>query len=219
VIAGTVEARPHPRTLLALLVACLAASLAGWRSAVVALLCVVAAAPPAPRALGLRALSLIGSLATLLLVLPFAPQAAADIAVRGVAASLALVFLTSGMTWPAAIAELQQLGLPRTAVAFLALLARHVEVLVGDARSVVDVLKVRGAFDRKANVLRAVTALLARLLALAWLRADRVADAMTSRGFEGRLPPNAGWQPRLREARQYALTLVVVVAFGWQVAR
>jgi cobalt/nickel transport system permease protein len=123
------------------------------------------------------------------------------------------------LEWPTAIAELQRVGLPRAAVAFLSLLARHVEVLAEDARSVVSVLKARGAFDRKTNMPRAVTVLLSRLLALAWQRADRVADAMALRGFDGRLPPNAEWRPRLREARLYAVTLVVLGAAVWEVAR
>jgi hypothetical protein len=213
------ETRPHPRTIMVLLLASLAASVMGWRSAIVALVCVVAARLPVPRHLGLRVLSLAGSLAALLVVLPFAPRAVADVALRGMAASLTLVLLTSGVPWPAAIAELQQLGLPRAAVAFLSLLARHVEVLTENARSVVAVLKVRGAFDRKANVPRAVVVLLSRLLALAWLRADRVADAMALRGFEGRLHPNDPWQPRLHELRSYAAMVVMLAALAWEATR
>ena len=204
---------------MVLLLASLAASVVGWRSAIIAMFCVAAAGLPMPRRLGLRALSLVGSLAALLIVLPFAPRAVADVALRGVAASLTLVLLTSGMPWPSAIAELQQLGLPRAVVAFLALLARHVEVLTEDARSVVAVLKVRGAFDRKANMPRAIGVLLSRLLALAWLRADRVADAMALRGFEGRLPPNAPWRLRPCEARQCGLALVAMAAVVWEFAR
>ena len=202
-----------------LLLASLVASVVGWRSAIVALLCAAVAAPPAPRRVGLHALALVGSLATLLVLLPFAPRAVTDVALRGLAASLTLVLLTSGVPWPAAIAELQHLGLPRAMVAFLALLARHVEVLAGDARSVVAVLKVRGALDRKANLPRAVAVLLSRLLALAWWRADRVADAMALRGFEGRLPPSPEWRPRRREARQYAATLAAFAALVCEVAR
>jgi len=208
----------HPRTFIALLAASLAASFAGPHSAVVALLCAAIAAPPSARGLGLRALALVGSLGTLLIVLPFAPRAVTDVALRGVAASLALVFFGSSLPWPAAVAELQRFGLPRAAVAFLTLLARHVEVLAEDARSVVAVLKVRGAFERR-SMPRSVVVLLSRLLALAWERADRVADAMALRGFDGRLPPNPAWRPRLHEVRQYGLALVMVAAATWELTR
>jgi cobalt/nickel transport system permease protein len=214
-----VETTPHPRALLVLLLVSLTACVVGWRSAIIALLCAVVAAPPAPRRLGLRSLSLVGSLGVLLILLPFAPRSVTDIALRGLAASLTLVLLASGLAWPTAIAELQSLGLWRAAVAFLSLLARHVEVLTEDAQSVVAVLKLRGAFDRRASLPRAVTVLLSRLLALAWQRADRVADAMALRGFDGRLPPNAEWRPRLCDARQYAVTLVVLAATVWEVSR
>lgn len=212
------RAAPHPRTVLLLLLAALAASFASWRSAIVVLVCLVAGGP-VPRGLGLRALSLVGSLVGVLVVLPFAPWAVADVTLRGVAASLTLAFHTSSMTWPAAIAELQALGLPRVGVAFLALLARHVEVMTGEAKTVMSVLRVRGAFDRGGNRPRAVAVLLSRLLALAWLRADRVADAMALRGFEGRLPPNARWRVRFSETPQYAAACTMALAAAWELAR
>jgi energy-coupling factor transporter transmembrane protein EcfT len=214
-----VNAELQPRTSLALALSGVTACLAGWHSALVALACLSAMGLPIPRRPGLLLLSLVGGLLGVLILLPFAPRAIADVAIRGLAASLILAFITRGLAWPAAIAELQQLGLPRTGVAFLALLARHVEVLAVDARSTLAVLEVRGAFDRKASLPRAIAVLLSRLLVLAWLRADRVADAMALRGFEGRLPPNPPWRLRLREARQYGLGFLMLASVAWEVAR
>jgi len=213
------SAQPQPLTLLALAAAGVVAGLAGWESALVTLACVAATGLLAPRRLGVRAVALAGGAFTVLMVLPFAPRAVADVSLRGVAVSLALVCPASAMSWSAAIAEIQGLGLPRAAVAFLALLARHVELLFQDARTVVAVLKVRGAFDSWANLTRGVTVLLSRLMALAWLRADRVADSMALRGFDGRLPPNSPWRPNVGEARQYALALVMMASATWELAR
>jgi energy-coupling factor transporter transmembrane protein EcfT len=210
---------PHPRTSLALAAAGLLASLVGWRSAVVALACLALLGPSLAPRLGMVLLSLAGSSLWVLILLPFAPQSVVDVAVRGLAASLTLVLVTAGVTWSRAVAELQQLGLPRTGVAFLALVARHVEVLVEAARRAVDVLKVRGALDRKAQIPGAVSVLLSRLLVLAWLRADRVADAMTLRGFDGRLPANPPWSPCWREIRSYALAALMVAVAAWEAYR
>ena len=209
----------HPRTVLKLMLVCLLAGLAGWRSATIALVCVLCAAPLAPRRLGKRLVPLAGSSVVVLVVLPLAPREATEILVRGLAASLAVVVLGSRVAWPAAVAELQRVGLPCAAVAFLALVARHLEVLAGDATTVVAVMRIRGAFARRRDIPQSVSVLVARLLALAWLRADRVADAMAVRGFEGRLPPNSAWRPRATEARHYALTLVALGALAWEIAR
>jgi cobalt/nickel transport system permease protein len=213
------DANLHPRTSIALVAAGLAASLAGWHSALVTLACLAVLGLPLPRRLGLLALSLLGGLLTVLILLPFAPRAVADIALRGSAASLTIAVITLGMAWPAAIAELQQLGLPRTVVAFLALLARHVEVLTENAQTIVVVLKVRGALGRRALLPRAVAVLLSRLLVLAWTRADQVADAMALRGFEGHLPRNPPWRPRVREVWQYGLALLMLASAAWEVVR
>ncbi len=212
-------ARPQPLTLLVLATSGVVAGLAGWESALVTLACIAATGLLAPRRLGIRAVALAGGAFTVLMVLPFAPRAVANVSLRGVAVSLALVCPASTMSWSAAIAEIQGLGLPRAAVAFLALLARHVELLFQDARTVVAVLKVRGAFDSWANLTRGVTVLLSRLMALAWLRADRVADSMALRGFDGRLPPNSSWRPNVGEVRQYVLALVMMASATWELAR
>jgi len=202
-----------------LAVAGVCASAAGWRSALVALGCMACCGSPHPRRFGLRVGPIVGSLVTVLLLLPFAPQAVAEVAVRGFAASLTLVLVASSSTWPTMVAELQTLGLPPIAVAFLALLSRDIEVLAEEAQRALAVLKVRGAFDRRANLARAVTVLLSRLLVVAWFRADQAADAMALRGFVGRLPANGAWRLRLCEARQYGLTAVMVAATAWGLAR
>jgi energy-coupling factor transporter transmembrane protein EcfT len=213
------RARPQPLTLLVLATSGVVAGLAGWESALVTLACIAATGLLAPRRLGIRAVALAGGAFTVLIVLPFAPRAVANVSIRGVAVSLALVCPASAMSWSAAIAEIQRFGLPRAAVAFLALLARHIELLLEDARAVVAVLKVRGAFDHRANLTRGVVVLLSRLMALAWLRADRLADSMAVRGFDGRLPPNSPWRPQVGEARPYVLALVMMASATWELAR
>jgi energy-coupling factor transporter transmembrane protein EcfT len=209
----------HPRTVVLLAAAAVCASLAGWRSALLALCCLPLLGLSALPRLGARVAVLLASLLTVLVLLPFAPSAVAEIALRGCAASLALVIITARVPWPAAIAELARLGLPRSGVAFLALLARHVEVLAERAGATVSVLKTRGTFDCGANIPRAVVVLVSRLLVHAWLRADRVADALALRGFEGRLPPNAPWRWRSSEAPRYALLALMLAATLWELAR
>ena len=188
--------------VLVLAAAGLTASLAGWRSALV-----TSSVSPSWRPSLSPRLGIVLALARRKPAVRADPPPVRALGRRGRhsprrgGVADARVSSAAGVTWSAAIAELQQLGLPRTGVAFLALVARHVEVLAEDARSTVAVLKVRGAFDRKAQTPRAPSVLLSRLLVLAWFRADRVADAMALRGFDGRLPPNPPWRSRRAEAR------------------
>jgi energy-coupling factor transporter transmembrane protein EcfT len=209
----------HPRTAFALAAAGVGASLAGWRSAVVVLVCLcLFLLSTASRRIVLGLAPLLGAFLALLVLLPFAPKAVVTVAVRGVAASLSLVTAAWSTTWPATLGDLAGLGLPRTAVAFLALLARHLETMRETAQRTGAALQLRGAFDRWTHVPRAVSVLLGRLLFLAFARADRVADAMALRGFEGRLAPPRPWRPRLGEARHYAAILVLVAAMLWETA-
>jgi len=209
----------HPRTALALAAAGVGASLAGWRSAVIVLVCLSAfLLSTAPRRIIPGLVPLLGAFLALVVLLPFAPKAVVTVAARGVAASLSLVTAAWSTTWPATLGDLSGLGLPRTTVAFLALLARHVETVGETAQRTVAALQLRGAFDRWKHVPRAVGVLLGRLLFLAFARADRVADALALRGFEGRLAPPDPWRPRLGEARHYAAILVLVAAVLWETA-
>jgi energy-coupling factor transporter transmembrane protein EcfT len=209
----------QPRTVILLAAAAVSASLVGWRSALLTLGCLPILGLAAPPRLGTRVAVIVGGLLVVLVLLPYAPYAVAEVALRGCAASLALVVITARLPWPAAVAELAQMGLPRAGVAFLALLARHVEVLAESAAATVSVLKTRGAFARRANIPRAVAVLVSRLLVQAWLRADRVADALALRGFEGRLAPNAPWEPRRSEAPQYVILAATLAAALWELAR
>ena len=211
--------REHPRTVLLAAATGLFASLAGPGSGVLAgavAFAVVSLRLGSRRRALTRLLPLASALAVLLVLLPFAPASAASLAVRGLAASLVAVAAALSLSWPAAVGELQSWGLPRAAVAFLAVLSRHLGSLAEAAGRTGEVVLLRGGFDRARTVPRAVGVLVGRLLALAFHRADAVADALALRGFEGRMPPPPPWRPTRAEARGLALAAVLAAAAIWQ---
>jgi energy-coupling factor transporter transmembrane protein EcfT len=150
----------------------------------------IALAVPGARRLAWRLLPLFSGLAILVLLLPFAPQAAGSALLRGAA--------TAAAGGVAIVAALASAGAPRTLVAFLLVLARHAAGVREEAARAFRALTLRGGWDRWSRRPRAMAALLASVLDAALARADRTAEALALRGFEGRLPP----LPRLDVAAQ-----------------
>jgi energy-coupling factor transporter transmembrane protein EcfT len=158
----------------------------------------IALAVPGARRLAWRLLPLFSGLAILVLLLPFAPQAAGSALLRGAATSLAVAGATAAAGGVAIVAALASAGAPRTLVAFLLVLARHAAGVREEAARAFRALTLRGGWDRWSRRPRAMAALLASVLDAALARADRTAEALALRGFEGRLPP----LPRLDVAAQ-----------------
>jgi energy-coupling factor transporter transmembrane protein EcfT len=202
---------PDPRTALVVALLGALASLASARGAAVALVGLVAWAVSrrvSLRGLSLRALPILSGLLALLLLLPFAPARAGSLAVRGFAVSAAAVVLGSVVAWSRLLAALQELGLPRGAVAFLVILARHTETVAEEAGRAYRTLVVRGGFGRAGNLARTTGILLARVLDAALHRAEQVAWALSARGFEGRLPGLPPWKLHRDEAREVLTALL-----------
>ena len=119
---------PDPRTALVVSLLGVAAGLASWRGALVALAALgleAVLADVSPRTLALRLLPLASGFALFLLFLPVAPGPVLDVGLRGLAVSTATVVLGVVVSWSGVIAVLQDLGLPRPATAFLVILGRH----------------------------------------------------------------------------------------------
>ncbi len=204
--------RPDARTALTLSFLAVCASLASSRGAIVALGALgleALAARVGPRLLARRLVPLASGFALLLVLLPLARRAVLDVSLRGLAVGTAGVVLGTITTWSDTISALQGAGLPRGAVAFLVILARHAEGVREDANQAYRALATRGGFDRLSSIGRASGVLVARVLDRTLHRAERVAQALELRGFEGRVPELPRWRPRIAEAPFYALTLLL----------
>jgi len=214
-----VATRCDPRSALALALCGGLAGMAGARSAACALgllvLWLALAVPGAWRRAG-RLLPLLSGLSMLVLLLPWAPRAAGSALLRGAATSLALAGATMAAGGVALTSALAACGAPRTLVAFLLVLARHASGMREESVRAFRALALRGGWDRWRGRPRATAALLVGVLATALVRADRTADALALRGFEGRLPP----LPRFDAAGQapHLATAIALLGAGlWEV--
>jgi hypothetical protein len=199
--------RPDPRSALLFGLAASVAALSGPVPAAFALL--LAAALAAAARLGVaRFLPLAGSFAFLLVLVPVAPGAAARAALQGLAISVAVVVAVSLARWDRLVAVAQGVGAGRGAVAFLAVTFSQLEAAGRDARRSVDALLLRGAFRGARGLGRGSALLLARELRGALARADRTAEALSLRGFEGRVPPPPPFRPGRADAACAAAALL-----------
>jgi energy-coupling factor transporter transmembrane protein EcfT len=187
-------ARPDPRTALFFGATAAAASLSGPVAAA-GVLVVSAALAAATRLEARRFLPLAGSFALVLVLVPVAPRAAGTAVLQGLAVSVAVVVSVSTARWDRLVAVLQSLGAGRGVVAFLAIALSQVESAGRDARRALDALHLRGAFRGARGIGRGATLLLARELRRAVAQADRTADALALRGFDGRVPPPPRYMP------------------------
>ena len=202
-------ARPDPRTLLLYGVAASASAVSGPVPAAGVLLLSggLAAFTGLP---GRRLFRLAGSFALLLVLVPFAPGAAARAILQGFAVSVAVVVAVSAARWDRLLAVLQALGAGRHAVAFLAIALAHLSAAGRDARRALDALRLRGAFGGARTLARGTSLLLARELHRALERADRTADALALRGFSGRVPPLPRWAPGAADLVPAAAALLAI---------
>lgn len=218
---SSLERRCDPRTALAVSALAAAAGLSGVRSAgvsVVAVLLWLGVACGDRRALARRLAPLAMAFALLLVFLPIAPGAVAATVLRGAAVAVATVAASIMVPRTATLATLQGMGTPRSMIAFLLVLGCHAETVAHRARRTWLVLLLRGGWDRPREFARSVAILLSALLGVALDRADRAAQCLALRGFEGWLPPLPQWRPRVAEAAHYALALALLLAVSWEVA-
>lgn len=203
--------RPDPRSALLFGLAAAAAAISGPGPAAAVL--VVSSGLAAAARLGTaRFLPLAGSFGFLLVLAPVAPAAAARTALQGLALSVALVVAVSLARWDRTVAVAQGLGAGRGAVAFLAITLSRLEAAGRDARRAVEALQLRGAFRGPRGVGRGAGLLLARELRGALARADRTAEALSLRGFEGRVPPPPRFRPGRADAACAAGALLALAA-------
>jgi energy-coupling factor transporter transmembrane protein EcfT len=213
--------RTDPSTSLVFGLAAALAGAAGVWSALAALVGIAAWAAwtrVPMRALGWRLVPVVTGFAGFAIAAPFAPRVTAEVVLRGFATSAALVAVSTAVPWTRAVGVVQALHAPRALVAFLAILARHLVTLRDEAVQLQRTMLVRGAFGPGGRV-RGVKVLLARLLPVALARADRVADALALRGFEGRLPQGTPWRPGRPDLAVGALSLLVAGAALAEVLR
>ena len=164
------------------------------------------------RHLMLGLLPVLGSLAFLGFALPFAPRATLDVALRSLAVSVAVVMMAASVRWPAALAVLQALRVPRALVAFLAILAANAEAVREDVLRAGRGALLRGGFDGTRNSARTSLVLLAVLLPAMVEKSEAVADALELRGFVGRVPSVATLTPRRTDLPVLALTGVALLS-------
>lgn len=206
--------RPGPRAAL-LFGACGAASALASPVAAAGVLALSIALAAAARLGTARFVPLAGSFALLLVAAPVAPGPAARAVLQGLAVSAAVVAAVSLARWDRAVAALQGLGAGRGAVAFLAIACAQVEAAGRSARRGLEALRLRGAFGGIRSLGRGTAILLARELRRSLERADRTADALALRGFEGRLPAPPGGPPGSGDgAALAAAALSVALAVG-----
>lgn len=179
--------RPGPRAAL-LFGACGAASALAGLHAAAGVLALSLALAAATRLGTARFVPLAGSFALVLVVAPVSPGPAARALLQGLAVSAAVVVAVALARWDRAVAALQGLGAGRSAVAFLAIACAHVEAAGRGAGRGLEALRLRGAFGGVRGLARGTALLVARELRRSLERADRTADALALRGFDGRLP-------------------------------
>jgi energy-coupling factor transporter transmembrane protein EcfT len=206
-------ARPDPRAALLFGACGSAAALTGPVAAagvlVLALLLALAS-----RLEARRFLPLAGSFAIVLAAVPVAPGPAARALLQGLAVSAAVVVAVTLARWDRLVAAMQSLGAGRGTVAFLAIAFSHVEAAGRDARRALEALRLRGGFRGVRGLAGGASILLARELRRALERADRTADALALRGFDGRLPasPRGRLRPVDRAAVAASLLAIVLAA-------
>ncbi|MGI5861873.1 MAG: CbiQ family ECF transporter T component [Myxococcales bacterium] len=186
-----------------------AAGVAGARSAVLGLAALAVWSlwlRLSSRSLLWRMGMLVSGFGLWILAAPFAPAQALGLALRGFSVSAAVVVVGMAVPWTAPLALLQSLRAPPSLVAFLAILARHAVTVRDEAQRVWQVLLLRGAFDRRANLPAATRILLVALVSSAFRRGERVADVLALRGFEGRVPALPPWRWNSAELPGYLLT-------------
>lgn len=123
--------------------------------------------------------------------LVFAPWVgghAVDLVARGIAVTSACLVLGAAASWSSLLAMLERLGLPRALVAYLAILARHAGAVRDEVTRMHRATALRGGYRTWRNRVRSWRILMVRLLPEVVRRADRTADVLALRGFQGRLP-------------------------------
>lgn len=163
-----------------------------------------------------RVAPLVGGLLILAVAAPFAPERALELAVRGLLMSCTAALVALVVPWTAPVGLLQALHAPRVVIAFTSLVARQIVSLGDEVSRVYRALLLRGAFDARGGRVRAARVLLVMLLPTAMERADHLADALASRGFDGRIPLPRPWRPQFAEAPLYAIVVIAAVASVWE---
>lgn len=122
-----------------------------------------------------------------------------SIIVRAVLSVQAVLVLVHTEGFERICRSLQQLGVPATLTAQMAMLHRYMFTLVEQLLSLVRARSAR-SFGRRAMPVGDWGAIVGQLIVRTYDRAERISQAMAARGFEGRLPdpPTAtrGWQRR-----------------------
>lgn len=104
---------------------------------------------------------------------------------------------------------LQTLRLPQTFVIWMAFMVRYIEFIHEEYHRLRKAMRIRGYRARPTvHGLRSLAYLFGMLMVRSTDRAERIADAMKCRGFQGRFPQ--GIEPRLRVADGIALATVAV---------
>ncbi len=211
--------RAQPSTALGLVLLAALGGLAGAHTALASLLALGLLA--AWSRVGLRRLlaslaPLAAAFGLLLLLTPLAPEATLQVALRGFTVSAACAVGALTVPWPAGIAVLGALGLPRSGRAFLAILACHTGSMRREVAASARALRLRGGLHGARGGVLGARILLARGSAETLRRADRIAHALELRGFSGALPVRVGFSPRLGEAPLYAAAGALVTALAWR---
>lgn len=205
--------RPHPGVALAV---CGCAALVGAIGPLhaVAALAVLAACTVL---WGLRAARLLRrvsvaacSLSGFLVFAPWVGGHALDLVARGIAVTSACLVLGAAASWSSLLAMLWRGGLPRALVAYLAILARHAGAVRDEVTRMHRAMALRGGHRTWRNRVRSWKILMVRLLPEVVRRADRTADVLALRGFQGRLPGRPAGPMTAVDAATAGLALALV---------
>ena len=106
-------------------------------------------------------------------------------ATLGVFAAIVLSVTTTG---PELVGALERLRLPGTLVAIIGFMIRYASVLIDDVSRMKAAREARGASGNGLAMLRAVAGGVGSLFVRTYERGERVARAMTARGYTGTMP-------------------------------
>ncbi|HYQ48005.1 MAG TPA: cobalt ECF transporter T component CbiQ [Thermodesulfovibrionales bacterium] len=126
-----------------------------------------------------------------------------------ISSALLLVATTS---FPGVCHALQKIGLPEIFVSQLLFLYRYIFVLMEEAMKIVRARDMR-SFGRKGHDMKTVTRLIGTLFLRTMERAERVYQAMLSRGFNGRLHSVKTYRFRAVDALFLLATVVLLYLF------
>lgn len=145
--------------------------------------------------------------------------AGGTLAAKATLGVFAAIVLSTTTTGPELVAGLERLRLPTTLVAVIGFMIRYASVLVDDVTRMRAARQARGASGHGLAMLAAVAGGVGSLFVRTYERGERVARAMSARGYTGTMPqlgnPVSATPGQLLAAAAIPATALVICVSAW----